>query len=74
MKVSHFPNRLALYFDYFFNVFFHEGHQLWDLIMDMLSESDDTLSLQVSSGDGTICHIKDVSQDFTGPQLYVEGM
>ena len=57
-----------------FECFFNEGCGLWDLVINTLSKSDDSLSLQVSSGDGTICHTKDLSPDYTHQILYVAGM
>ena len=67
--MSQFPFNHA-----FLNCLFSEGCGLWDLVINTLSESGDHLSLKVASGDETICHTKDLSDDFTRQEVYFAGM
>ena len=59
-------NCIRLYFE----CFFYEGGRLWDLVMDILSEFDDSSSLKVSTGDGIINW--DTEQD--RGSLFLNGM
>ena len=52
--------------DCVFNVFFCEECGLINLVLDTLSESDDSLSLSVNTGHGRI--------EFKEQSLYVKGM
>ena len=65
--MSQFPFNHA-----FLNCLFSEGCGLWDLVINTLSESGDHLSLEVASGDETICHTKD--SDYFTQEVSFTGM